>query len=165
MQSGARSRVRVLRRGTGDIHFPVGMHLTGPLRAAVKKGCAGHERPVVAALLQTAAAAESAGASAPAHFVRTLPYLLCLADGDAGDAYDVFRSVKLQSVQRVFKKHPTAECAPPAELARELGLPAGYPVHLGTVLARCPHYQASMRTKWGMPKGADEESCSSCALL
>ena len=36
---------------------------------------------------------------------------------------------------------------------------AGHPVHLGTVLARCPHYLSSMRTKWGMPKQAGDSSC------
>ena len=57
-----------------------------------------------------------------------------------------------------------ADCAPPAEMVASLGLETGHPVHLGTVLARCPHYLASMRTKWGMPKAADEEGCS-CTLL
>ena len=64
----------------------------------------------------------------------------------------------------MFKRHQMADCAPPAEMVASLGLETGHPVHLGTVLARCPHYLASMRTKWGMPKAADEEGCS-CTLL
>ena len=51
------------------------------------------------------------------------------------------------SDQAGFRKHPLADCAPPPEMVQSLGLPTGHPVHLGTVLARCPHYATSMRSK------------------
>jgi len=99
-----------------------------------------------------------------AETLRPLPYLLYLVDGDGG-GYNVFDGrAKLAPVQRVFRKHPMAECAPPAELITELGLPPGHPIHLGTVLARCPHYLASMRKKWGLPKTADEADGCGCAV-
>jgi hypothetical protein len=65
---------------------------------------------------------------------------------------------------QVFKKHPMAECSPPPAMVTELGLQPTYPVHLGTVLSRCPHYSPSMRAKWGLPKQGDEpEAC--CVVL
>ena len=77
------------------------MHLTGPLRAEVTR-IAGHERALVAALQQLSGRAEGSAAPAP-HELRPLPYLLYLADGDAGDpsAYNVFSANKLSNVQRV----------------------------------------------------------------
>jgi len=148
----------------GEPSYPIGMHMTGPLRAAVQK-VAGYEQPLLEALFQLTAAATAAnGAEPAAETLRPLPYLLYLVDGDGG-GYNVFDGrAKLAPVQRVFRKHPMAECAPPAELITELGLPPGHPIHLGTVLARCPHYLASMRKKWGLPKTADEADGCGCAV-
>ena len=146
----------------GDTKFPIGMHMTGPLRAELLK-VEGHERALVAALQQLSAAADG-NARADASLLRPLPYLIYLADGEAGtNTYNVFAE-KLTVTQKVFKKHQMADCAPPPAMVAELGLPTGHPVHLGTVLARCPHYAPSMRTKWGMPKAADEEMAC-CVLL
>ena len=207
--------IRTLSRllvSVGDSSYPIGMHMTGPLRAAVKKA-PGHERLLVACAFQLGASAEGsagtplpgAAALAAANLLRPLPYLLYLADGDSGDSYNVFTAQKsarrahahahahtprarfghtrgssispvrsaplimlapplaVAPLQKVFKKHQMVDCSPPAALSTELGLPAGHPVHLGTVLTRCPHYLPSMRTKWGMPKGAaDDEAC--CVL-
>ena len=136
----------------GNASFPVGMHMTGPLRVEVKKVASSHV-PLLAALQQLTAAA-SAKADADAACLRPLPYLLYLVDGDAGvDGFNVFTSnpKDLLPVQKVFKKFPMADCGPPADMVRELGLAQGHPVHLGTVLARCPHYMPSMRTKVGPP--------------
>lgn len=144
----------------GDVSFPIGMHMTGPLRKEVKR-VPGHERPLLAALFQLVSAASEPPAPSQ---LRPLPYLLYLCDGDVGGgSYNVF-GARLSAVQKVFRKHPMAECAPPAQLVAELELPAGHPVHLGTVLSRCPHYLPSMRTKWGMPKAAGEDTMK-CALL
>ena len=146
----------------GDTKFPIGMHMTGPLRAELLK-VEGHERALVAALQQLSADADG-NARADASLLRPLPYLIYLADGEAGtNTYNVFAE-KLTVTQKVFKKHQMADCAPPPAMVAELGLPTGHPVHLGTVLARCPHYAPSMRTKWGMPKAADEEMAC-CVLL
>jgi len=135
------------------------MHLTGPLRAEVKK-VSGHEPLLIAALVQTASAAADGGA--PSH-LRPLPYLIYFADGDS-DRYNVFADNKtLQPTQKVFKKHPMADCSPPPAMSSSLGLQQGHPIHLGTVLSRCPHFLPSMRTKWGMPKAEGEEGC--CVLL
>lgn len=173
------------------------------------------------------------------------------------DSYNVFAANKLTLTQKVFKKHPMADCGPPAEVVTAMGLapgacaqmrmraeygkvrmradedgkarmragedgkvrmradgvhgprrwiavpppsephipqsqsffvtislslrrtnpsspsltismpslanPPGHPVHLGTVLSRCPHYSSSMRTKWGMPKQAGDGA--GCVLL
>jgi hypothetical protein len=130
----------------GNAAFPVGMHMTGPLRVEVKK-VDGHPGPLLAALQQLSAAASAKGEADPS-CLRPLPYLLYLADGDAGSSFNVFaRPKELAPVQRVFKRYPTADCGPPVQMVRELGLGEAHPVHLGTVLTRCPHYNASMRTK------------------
>lgn len=147
----------------GDTSFPIGMHMTGPLRKQLKAsgGAPGHERLLVAAVDQLSAAADAASDGA---LIRPLPYLLWFADGDAGQAYNVFTAAKLAQAQKVFKKHPMAECSPPPAMVTELGLQPTYPVHLGTVLSRCPHYSPSMRAKWGLPKQGDEpEVC--CVVL
>ena len=143
--------------------YPIGMHLTGPLRETVKK-VTGHERVLLAALFHCT----SRAADHPeANLLRPLPYLLYLADGDIASggsaSFNVFVGQRLQPVQKVFKRHPMADCAPPPELTESLGLAPGHPVHLGTVLARCPHYVASMRTKWGMHKQPGESK--DCLLL
>lgn len=130
----------------GNAQFPIGLHMTGPLRGDVQK-IQGHTRPLLAALQQLSATASAKGDADPA-CLRPLPYLLYLADGDAGGGFNVFSASKeLAPVQKVFKKFPTADCGPPANLIKELGLAEGHPVHLGTVLSRCPHYTPSMRTK------------------
>jgi len=150
----------------GNASFPIGMHMTGPLRVEVKK-VGRSEAPLLAALQQSTAAA-SGKADANAACLRPLPYLLYLVDGDTGsDGYNVFTASPkdLVPVQKVFKKFPMADCGPPEEMVRELGLAAGHPVHLGTVLARCPHYQPSMRTKWGMPKAAGASDGGKCVIL
>lgn len=139
--------------------------MTGPLRKAVKKLGPGHERILVDALFalaDQAAGVANCNEAAP-QLLRPLPYLLYLADGDAGEQYNVFTAAKLAPVQKAFKKYPLADCSPPRAIVESLGLEQSHPVHLGTVLARCPHYHASMRTKWGMPKAPGEESC--CVLL
>ena len=144
--------------------FPMGTHMSGPLRQKVKK-IRGHERPLVAAVF---ALAEQAASSkeAPPMLLRPLPFMLYLADGDAGEAYNVFTECKLLPVQKVFKRYPMVECTPPEQVIQALQLDAtqmAYKVHLGTVLARCPHWSVSMNTKWGMPKAPGEESC--CVVL
>lgn len=139
------------------------MHLTGPLRESTKK-VSGHERVLLAAVFHYV---KLAGTEKPdASVLRPLPYLLYLADGDTSSgagSFNVFVGQKLQPVQKVFKRHPLADCAPPPEMMESMGLAPGHPVHLGTVLARCPHYMASMRTKWGMQKQAGEGK--DCILL
>lgn len=142
----------------GNAAFPVGMHMTGPLRAEVKK-VNGHTVPLLAALQQLSAAASAKSSADPA-CLRPLPYLLYLADGDAGSSFNVFaRPKELAPVQRVFKRYPTADCGPPMQIVRELGLGEAHPVHLGTVLTRCPHYHASMRTK---VRAQNQESARIC---
>jgi len=144
----------------GHSSFPIGMHMTGPLRVETKK-VDGHERLLLAALFhcqQTAAAQSSPSASQ----LRPMPYLLYLADGDTSGS-NVFVGTKLAPVQKLFKRFPIAECGPPPELVRELGLAPGHPVHLGTVLSRCPHYLPSMGSRWGIPKPPGEGG--GCVLL
>ena len=144
--------------------FPMGTHMTGPLRQKVKK-VRGHERPLVAAVF---ALSEQAASSkdAPPMLLRPMPFLLYLADGDTGEAYNVFLASKLLPVQKVFKRYPIVACNPPDGVISSLQLPDDhqqYRVHLGTVLSRCPHWSVAMNTKWGMPKAPGEESC--CVVL
>jgi len=142
----------------GEPKCPIGMHITGPLREQTKT-VAGHEPILLAALNHCT---KGGGASPEPSQLRPLPYLLYFADGEAG-GFNVFATTKLTHVQKVFKRFPIADCGPPPALVREMGLAAGHPVHLGTVLARCPHYSPSMRAKWGMPKQGGESS--PCVLL
>ena len=58
-------------------------------------------------------------------YLRPLPYLLFLADGDtAPSSFNVF-SQRLGPVQKVIKRCGTADCSPDPSLMSELGLPAG----------------------------------------
>lgn len=140
----------------GNAQFPIGMHLTGPLRNAVKK-VPGHERVLLAALMATCKEATSRPDSAT---LRPLPYLIYLADGNAApSSFNVFHS-KLAPVQKLFKRNQTADCSPPEALRKELDLPAGHPVHLGTVLTRCPHFTAAMGRRWGMAGDGDGGGCA-----
>ena len=45
-----------------------------------------------------------------------------------------------------------------------LGLAASHPVHLGTVLTRCAHFEPRMRAKWGLPKSAGDDDGCQCVL-
>lgn len=144
----------------GEPKYPIGMHITGPLNETTKT-VASHERVIVAALHHCAKAATAAATPAPSQ-LRPLPYLLYFADGE-GSGYNVFVGTKLAQEQKLFKRFPMADCGPPAEMVRDMGLAPGHPVHLGQVLTRCPHYTSSMRTKWGLPKQAGEQN--SCIVL
>ena len=136
----------------GNASFPLGMHMTGPLRTEVQK-VQHSQRPLLAALQQLASAASAKGEADPA-CLRPLPYLLYLADGESSGGFNVFDcgAKELAPVQKVFKRYPMAECSPPSRILEELHLPGSHPVHLGTVLARCPHYTSSMRTKVRRPQ-------------
>ena len=98
----------------GNARFPIGCHLTGPLRDAVKK-VGGHEGVLVAALRATAAAAATQTPRAEAAQLRSLPFLLYLADGDvAPGSFNVF-SENLKDVQKIFRRCAAA-ARPPARL-------------------------------------------------
>jgi hypothetical protein len=129
------------------------MHMSSPLRNAVQKmpGVQDREtvlRAVVGHLVELASSAK--GEAQPKH-LRALPYLLYLSDRRDHNVFTAKRSgndAKLQQrLQRLFKKYPNTECSPPPEMVEALGLQEGFPLHLGTVLARCPNYHPSMRTK------------------
>ena len=97
--------------------------MTGPLRESIKR-VAGHERPLLAALFHCTTRASSAEAPDAAD-LRPLPYLLYLADGDSAAGFNVFVGHKLQPVQKLFKRHPMADCNPPTEMIESLGLEPG----------------------------------------
>lgn len=145
----------------GNASYPIGMHLTGPLRESAQK-VAGYERPLLAAVFHTTAklsdASSGSGQPAPSD-LRPLPYLLYMVDGDACNVF----SQKLQPVQKLVKRFPMADAEPPPDMVQSLGLSPGHPVHLGSVLVRCPHYNTSMRSKWGMPKQAGD--AKECVIL
>jgi len=106
----------------GNARFPIGCHLTGPLRDAVKK-VGGHEGVLVAALRATAAAAAAQTPRAEAAQLRSLPFLLYLADGDvAPGSFNVF-SENLKDVQKIFRRCAAA-ARPPARLRAPARAPA-----------------------------------------
>ena len=51
----------------------------------------------------------------------------------------------------------------PSSCGTPTSSPTGHPVHLGTVLSRCPHYLPSMGSRWGIPKPPGEGG--GCVLL
>jgi len=134
----------------GNTQFPIGTHLTGPLRASLKKVTSASDVMMAALAQLTEQAATLKNGSAEPHQLRPLPFLIYLADGDTGPgSFNVFQSgATLKPVMRVFKRHPEVGCSPPPELFSELAESNGVIMRLAVVLQRCPHYTANMAPKW-----------------
>lgn len=97
--------------------------------------------------------------------LRPLPFLIYMADGDtAPGSFNVFsQGSELKGAQRVFKRFPETECAPPPEIVAELGdLGQSVQMQLAVVLQRCPHYTTNMAGRWG---GASAEGAGTCCVI
>ena len=146
----------------GNARFPIGCHLTGPLRDAVKK-VGGHEGVLVAALRATAAAAAAQTPRAEAAQLRSLPFLLYLADGDvAPGSFNVF-SENLKDVQKIFRRCAAAARPPGCVRARArpppppTAAPAARRAGTRRRTAACPR-------RWAAPTpGSPARWCRSCS--
>lgn len=150
----------------GNTQFPIGTHLTGPLRVSLKK-VASTSDVMMAALAQLAEqVATFKNGSADPHLLRPLPFLIYLADGDTGPgSFNVFQSAAaLKPVMRVFKRHPEVGCSPPPEVFKEEGESNGVTMRLAVVLQRCPHYATHMAPKWDAAADSDYY-CESCCSV
>ena len=157
--------IRTLSRllvSVGDSSYPIGMHMTGPLRAAVKKA-PGHERLLVACAFQLGASAEGsagtplpgAAALAAANLLRPLPYLLYLADGDSGDSYNVFTAQK--SARRAHAHahaHMHTRTRTRAHAARAVR-PHARLIHITSTLS-APHHARPSSRSGAVTKGVQE---------
>jgi len=145
----------------GNTQFPIGTHMTGPLRESLKKVTKA-EGVMVAALNKLAEEAATQKPKAEPNQLRPLPFLIYLADGDtAPGSYNVFAS-NLKGVQRVFKRYPDVDCSPPSHIGADLADVPGVQMQLAVVLQRCPHYTTNMAGKWG---GATDGGSQSCCMV
>lgn len=144
----------------GNAQYPIGFHMTGPLRAALKKAN-GASVVLMAALTQLTEEAATQKPKAEATQLRPLPFLLYLADGDtAPGSYNVFANgAELKPVMRVFKRYPAVDCSPPPDM--DVPESPGINMELAVVLQRCPHFTASMASKWGGEGGGGKLMCCS----
>lgn len=148
----------------GSTQFPVGTHLTGPLRDSLKK-VRDSGKVMLAALNKLAEEAATAKPKPEPPQLRPLPFLIYMADGDtAPGSFNVFsQGSELKGAQRVFKRFPETECAPPPEIVAELGdLGQSVQMQLAVVLQRCPHYTTNMAGRWG---GASAEGSGTCCVI
>jgi len=139
----------------GNAQFPIGLHMTGPLRTEVKK-VEKHERVLMAALEH--GVKRAAGPRPADSELRPLPVVMVFADGElTPGSFNVFTSGSpaLKPLQQLFKKFPQVEISSPLHGADSS---AGVPLRLAVVLQRCPHYTQQMGSKWGAP-GAGGKKC------
>ena len=93
--------------------------------------------------------------------LRPLPFLIYMADGDtAPGSFNAFsQGSELKPAQRVFKRFPETECAPPPEIIAELGEIMSVKMQLAVVLQRCPHYTTNMAGRWGAASADGGDTC------
>lgn len=148
-----RPNISAFQSFIGNAQYPIGLHLTGPLRSAVKK-VSGHERVLLAAVSQATKQAMPFQSRPPDRALRPLPMFLVLADGDLmPGSFNVFSpgkdTIDLRPTQQLFKRFPEVEVASPLH-GSDSSAAAGC-LKLAVVLQRCPHYSQSMGSKWGAP--------------
>lgn len=135
----------------GNASCPIGIHLTGPLRSAVKK-VAAHESVILQILRARVAASQGGKDHIPTPTqLRPLPYLMYIADGDvAPGSFNVFtqlQSGELRALRAIFRRYPDIACTTQETMA-EAAPGATVMVQLALVLHRCPHFTAAMATRW-----------------
>lgn len=119
---------------------------------------------MLAALNKLAEEAATAKPKPDASQLRPLPFLIYFADGDpAPGSFNVFsQGSELKGAQRVFKRFPETDTAPPPEVVAELGEQQLVPMALAVALQRCPHYTTNMAGRWG---GASAEGSGTCCMI
>jgi len=138
----------------GNAQFPIGLHMTGPLRAEVKK-VEGHEAVLMSALDH--GVKRAAGHKPADSELRPLPVVMVFADGElAPGAFNIFTSPVASSLRPLFKKFPEVEIASPLHGA-ESSAGAGT-LLLAEMLRRCPHYTPQVGARWGAA-GAGGKKC------
>lgn len=113
------------------------------LRAEVKR-VIGHEEVLVEVLEQATYSLENHVYTTPDEkfrYMRVIPYLLMLIDGDAEDpkSINVFKGklFKISTVQKLFREYPV------------IPLFGDMPITTYFILAKAPHFEHSMGSYWG----------------
>jgi len=138
-----------------NVQFPIGIHMSGPLRAEVKK-VPNHEATLLSTLefgVKRVTLPRPTDAE-----LRPLPLLIVYADGDATPgSFNVFTAARpqLKGAMQLFKKFPEVEAAPPDSDDSE----GAVKLHLAIMLQRCPHYTQQIGAKWGTPGAVGGTKC------